>query len=275
MSSHRRGAACYAPACPGVNITAAPWGTACRARCRREGLSWSKRLLSAVQFAAVFDLLATPVWLSLRTKWCRLNLFKRRAKMEIVASSGILRVTVPPRESWFLILVVIAADVAFAVMTYSGWSRTWVWVHLIFVWAIIGGVLGLVYQLAVTQIIEIDAQHLTGCKEIHGWERKQEYQIANCNELKWVSASEGRSAGLQCKIGWRKVMAVKIYPKTKQSKFSRLCKRAFQASLKNCARIQIPRNTSLLQDSANKSTFSASATPESPHLYGNATTPFT
>jgi hypothetical protein len=138
-----------------------------------------------------------------------MNLFKRRAKIEIVASSGILRLTVPPRESWFLIFFVIAMDVAFVVMAYKSWAHMSLWVHIVFVWAIISGVLALVYQLAVTQIIEFDALRLTVRKDIHGWERKQEYQIANCSELEWVPASEDRSAGLQCKIGWRKVIVGK------------------------------------------------------------------
>lgn len=117
--------------------------------------------------------------------------------------------TVPPRESWFLIFVVIAADGAFAVMTYKSWAQMSLWVHIMFVWAIIGGVFALVYQLAVTQIIEFDVARLTVCKDIHGWERKHEYQLVECSELEWVRASEGRPAGLQCKVGWRKVMVGK------------------------------------------------------------------
>jgi hypothetical protein len=177
-----------------------------------------------------------------------MNFFKRRARIEIVASSGILRVKVPPRESWFLILFVMAMDIAFAVMAYNSWTQMSLWVHIIFVWAIISGALALVHQLAVTQIIEFDALRRTVCKDIHGWERKQAYQIANCSELEWVPASEGRSAALHCnaKPAGEKLWSVKIYQKTKPSQSSRLSKRAFQASLKNSARIQAPRITSLL-----------------------------
>ena len=74
---------------------------------------------------------------------------------------------------------------------------------------IIIGVLALVYRLSVTQIIEFDALRLTVCKDIHGWERKQEYQVTDCSELEWVPASNGRPAGLQCKVGWRKVLVGK------------------------------------------------------------------
>jgi len=138
-----------------------------------------------------------------------MDLFKRSAKIEIVASSGILRVTIPPRRSWHLILAAIAADVIFAAVIYSSWATTSVWIRLIFIWAIVSGALSLVYQLVVTQIIEFDSLRLTVCKEFNGWERKQEYQVAECSDLEWVSAAKGRSAGLRCKVGWRKVMVGK------------------------------------------------------------------
>jgi hypothetical protein len=138
-----------------------------------------------------------------------MDLFKRSAKIEIVASSGILRVTVPPGRSWFFVLIVLAANVAVAVVTYRNWAQTPLWLRIWIIWVIISGALALVYWLLVTQIIEFDALRLTVCKDIHGWERKQEFQIADCSELEWVPASDGRSAGLQCKVGWRRVMVGK------------------------------------------------------------------
>jgi hypothetical protein len=138
-----------------------------------------------------------------------MDFFKRSAKIEIVASSGILRVTIPPRRSWIIILAAIVADVVFVAIIYSSWTTTSPWIRLIFIWAIVSGVLSLVYQLLVTQIIEIDSLRLTICKEFNGWERKKEYQVADCRDLEWVSAAKGRSAGLQCKLGWRKVTVAK------------------------------------------------------------------
>jgi hypothetical protein len=135
--------------------------------------------------------------------------FKRRAKIAIVASSGIVGVTIPPTRSWFLILAALAGDVAFAAITYSSWATTSLWIRLIFIWAIVGGALALVYQLAVTQIIAFDSLRLTIGKEFNGWERKHEYQVADCSDLEWVSAAKGRPAGLQCKAGWRTVIVGK------------------------------------------------------------------
>jgi hypothetical protein len=138
-----------------------------------------------------------------------MDFFKRRTKIDVVASSGILRVTVPPGQSWFFILIVIATYLAFPVMIHNSWEQMPLWPRVLIMWVIISGALGVVYQLSATQIIEFNALCLRICKDIHGWERKQEYQIANCGELECVPASEGRSAGLQCKIGWRKVMVGK------------------------------------------------------------------
>jgi hypothetical protein len=138
-----------------------------------------------------------------------MNFFKRRPRIGIVASSGILRVTVPPGQSWFFILVVIAANAAVAVVAYNGWAQMPLWLRIWIVWVIIGGVLALVYQLSVKQIIAFDALRLSVCKDIHGWERKQEFQIADCSELEWIRGSEGRPSGLKCKVGWRTLMVGK------------------------------------------------------------------
>jgi hypothetical protein len=135
-----------------------------------------------------------------------MDLFKRCTKIGIVASSGILRVTVPPRRSWLLIVAAIAADVVFVAMVYSGWSQMPLWLRLFIIWVMVSGVLGLIYELSETQIMEFDALRFTVCKDMHGWERKHEYQVTDCSELEWAPASKGRSAGLQCKIGWRTVM---------------------------------------------------------------------
>jgi len=135
-----------------------------------------------------------------------MDLFKRNAKIEIVASSGILRVTVPPRRSWLLIVAAIATDVVFVAMTYSGWSQMPLWLRLFIIWVTVSSVLGLIYELSMTQIIEFDALRLTICRDIHGWERKSEYRIEDCSELEWLPAARGRPAGLKCKVGWRTVM---------------------------------------------------------------------
>jgi hypothetical protein len=138
-----------------------------------------------------------------------MDFFKPSAKIEIVASSGILRVTVPPRQSWLFIAIAIVADVAFVAMTYNSWAQTALWLRLFIIWALVSGTFGLFYKLFGTQIIEFDALQLTICRDIHGWERKVVHQIAACSELEWERAAESRPAGLQCKVGSRKVTVCK------------------------------------------------------------------
>jgi hypothetical protein len=138
-----------------------------------------------------------------------MDFFKRSAKLEIVASSGILRVTVPPRQSWLLIVVAIATDAFFVAMIYRSWAQIPFWLHIFIIWVFISSGIGLLFQLSVTQMIEFDSLRLTVCKEIHGWERKKEYRVADCSDLEWVNASRGRSAGLQCKIRWRTIVVGK------------------------------------------------------------------
>jgi hypothetical protein len=141
-----------------------------------------------------------------------MDLVKRRAKSEIVTSSGILRVMVPPGQSWFLIVIAIATDVVFVAMIYNSWAQMPLWLRLFIIWVLISGALGLVYRLSVTQIIEFDASRLMIGKDIHGWERKKKYKIEDCSELEWLPAAKGRPAGLKCKVGWRTVMLGKDMP---------------------------------------------------------------
>ena len=69
----------------------------------------------------------------------------------------------------------------------------------------VSAALGLLYQLSGTEVIECDAQKLTVCKEVHGWERKREYRVEDCSELEWTEGTEDKHQGLRCKVGWRTV----------------------------------------------------------------------
>jgi len=111
------------------------------------------------------------------------------------------RVTVPPRCSWLLMLVEIAAFFAGMVWVYSFWTRISTLFHVLFVWALVSAVLAFIYQFSVTQVVEFDSQRITLCKEIHGWERKKDYKIQECSELEWSKGAEGEPDALKCKVG--------------------------------------------------------------------------
>src|SRR5208282_4113526 len=112
---------------------------------------------------------------------------------------------VSPRRSLFPILTEIAVSLAFGAMIYGIWTKMSLLFHSVFVCVSVGAVLALIYQLSGTQIIEFDSRRLTICNEFHGWERKKEFRLEDCSELEWAEGSEGRPAGLKCKVGWRTV----------------------------------------------------------------------
>jgi hypothetical protein len=130
---------------------------------------------------------------------------KSGAKIDVVASSGMLRVTVHPRPRWFVLLIEIGVISAFVAMIYGSWPKMSLLFHTVFIGGAISAALALVYQLSGSQVVEFDQQRLTTCKEIHGWERKREYKVEDCSELQWAEATEDEPSRLKCKVGWKTV----------------------------------------------------------------------
>jgi vacuolar-type H+-ATPase subunit I/STV1 len=126
-------------------------------------------------------------------------------RIGIISSSGMLRVTIPPRRSWLLILMGIAVFFVGAIWVYGLWAKVSLLFHVLFMWGFVSALLALIYQLSVTQVIEFDSQRITVCKEIHGWERKKEYRVEDCSELEWSEGSEHQPPMLKCKADWRTV----------------------------------------------------------------------
>ena len=124
--------------------------------------------------------------------------------INISATSGTLRVTIT-RRSWLVVLFEGGVILTFIVMTYKSWASMSHIFHLLFVWGILSGIAGLIFQLAGTEIIEFDAKKLTICKEIHGWERKREYNVNECRELEWMQGAEDTPPKIQCKIADRTI----------------------------------------------------------------------
>jgi hypothetical protein len=125
---------------------------------------------------------------------------KAGPRIRIVSSSGMLRVTIPPRRSWLLMLLEIAVVFAGMAWAYSLWMRISTLFHVLFVWALVSTVLAFIYQFSATQVVEFDSQRMTLCKEIHGWERKKDYKIQECSELEWSAGAEGEPDALKCSV---------------------------------------------------------------------------
>ncbi len=90
-------------------------------------------------------------------------------KVDVVASSGMLCVTVHPRDQWQAGLVALGGDVLFSALLYHFWSFTPLSIRIIWIVILISTLLSLVYQFLGEEIIEIDSQKLTIRKGIHGW----------------------------------------------------------------------------------------------------------
>jgi hypothetical protein len=116
-----------------------------------------------------------------------------------------LRVTVHPPRSWLVVLFEGGVILIFGIMTYRNWGSMSQLFRVLFVSAVVSGVVALLFQLSGTEIIEISSDILTVRKEIHGWERKREYSIKECRELEWMQGAEDTPQSLRFKNRWRTV----------------------------------------------------------------------
>jgi hypothetical protein len=134
-----------------------------------------------------------------------INPFGNDAKVDVLASSGVLRVIVHPKPHWFVALLELVGMAIFVTIIYRSWGQMHLTLRILFSAGFISTVLGLLYQMSGTEVIEFDAQKLTISKGVHGWERRREYQVKDCSELEWIEGSENTCPGLKCKVGWRTI----------------------------------------------------------------------
>jgi hypothetical protein len=121
-------------------------------------------------------------------------------KIHLVASSGMLCVTIHPRPHWLANLVALGGDAIFAAILYHFWSLTPLSIRVIWIFILVSSLLSSTYQFLGEEIVEFDSQKLTIRKGIHGWERKREYQVNECSNLEWDPGRRGGSY-LTCKVG--------------------------------------------------------------------------
>jgi hypothetical protein len=126
-------------------------------------------------------------------------------KVDIVAASGVLRVTVSPRQHWLWILSEAVLIVLFSRYAFRYWAAMPLILRVFSVWGIGAAVVAWFYQLSGSEVIEFDANGIRIRKDILGWERMREYRIEDCRSLEPHVKGEGDEYGLQCKVGWRTV----------------------------------------------------------------------
>jgi hypothetical protein len=132
------------------------------------------------------------------------RLFNIDPATDITTNSGVLRVTIRQR-SWLIVVLESAVLLTVAIVLYTSWAGMSLVLRILFISALVADAAALTFQVAGTEIVEIDEQKLTVSKEVHGWEWKREYSIKECRELEWKQGAEGTPQGLGCKIGWRTV----------------------------------------------------------------------
>jgi hypothetical protein len=127
------------------------------------------------------------------------------AKIDVVVASGVLRLTVNPRQHWLWILSEAVLIVLFSRYAFRDWATMPLMLKVFCVWGIGAAFLAWFYQLSGSEVIEFDATGIRVRKDILGWERMREYRIEECRSLEPHVKGEGDAYGLQCKVGWRTV----------------------------------------------------------------------
>jgi hypothetical protein len=135
--------------------------------------------------------------------------FQDTPRIDVVASSGILRVTVQSRSNWVFIVFDLLLTGVFVFFYYHYWAVIPWTFKAIGLFGAASMALGLFYRMSVTEIFEIDSRNLTLRKEFHGWERKREYRIEDCSELEWSEATDKMPQRLHCKVCWKTVSFAK------------------------------------------------------------------
>src|SRR5260370_69805 len=104
--------------------------------------------------------------------------FDYEPRVEISAASGVLRVTIEPRPSAFLMVLEAAG-----ILLFSGFT----------------------VQLSGSEEVLFDPEKLSSRKNTLGWERTREYSVQECSEREWKAQSRRDHPCLQGKVGWRTV----------------------------------------------------------------------
>jgi hypothetical protein len=119
-------------------------------------------------------------------------------KVELRETSGMVSVRIVATRQW---LIAMLLDGAIFYAMYRYWQDLPYWWKVLSVVFLVFGLIGTLSELLGEEVVEFDSQKLTVRKELHGWERKREYDIAKCHELKWAPGHKGNSF-MTCKVGW-------------------------------------------------------------------------
>jgi len=97
-----------------------------------------------------------------------MKLLEAGAKVEIIAASGVLRVTVSPRQHWLWILSEAVLIVVFGSYAIRYWAVMPLMLRVFSVWGIGGAIVAWFYQLSGSEEIEFDATGIR-IRKRHSW----------------------------------------------------------------------------------------------------------
>ena len=126
-------------------------------------------------------------------------------KVDLVESSGTVRVTIHPRLRGLSGLVALVFDLVLTtIVCYVVWRILHgLWPVGLVVFAA-ASLLGSLYGFVAEEIIEFDSHKLSIRKGFHGWERTREYRISECSNLERRVDEKG-SSYLTCKAGGSRI----------------------------------------------------------------------
>jgi hypothetical protein len=126
----------------------------------------------------------------------------KAANVEIVAVSGTLQITIRPRLRWWILALEFALLAVFVYQTKTTWPKMELISKVLFVWVEVAAVVGILYEISGSEVIEFTSDRLIIRKEVLGYPRTSEHPLDKCSDLQVNGQNRGQK-GLQRKIGWR------------------------------------------------------------------------
>jgi len=135
-----------------------------------------------------------------------MRFFADGAEVEIVVTSGVLRVSVRPRPTFASLLISAAIIGAVAMMLAFAWRRTALIERIGETVALLGASFAWFQRLSGSEEeIEIDERGIRINRDIFGWNRVSEFPIEQCRDLGLQTRKEDPH-GLQFRLGkWRTI----------------------------------------------------------------------
>jgi hypothetical protein len=134
-----------------------------------------------------------------------MNTASKTGRIEIISTSGLLRIIVRPAVHWVWAIAEGVGILFFVQFSHRNWHVLNSLTRAAILFGIVSAVVSLIFVQTGREVIQFGPEKLTITKDLNGWERKREYRIEDCRELQLHAHSESDRNGLECKVGWRRI----------------------------------------------------------------------